>query len=172
MKTTEATPIMYCGIDVSKAFLDLDGLEKPLRFDNTAGGLALLLKALPHGAHLICEASGGYECALCQAAWAAGRPVSVVSPNRVRAYARSRGQIARTDRLDAAMLSAYGRAPLRRVLYMAAVTASQHNSILKTVYKRHRENGKSAKVALIAIARKLIELLNLLLKKPNFQLAA
>lgn len=310
MKTTETTPIIYCGVDVSKTFLDVDGLDKPARFANTAEGLALLLKALPAGAHLVCEASGGYERALCTAAWAAQKPVSVVSPSRVRAYARSRGQLAKTDRLDAAILTAYGRerrpvgaaaprplrtqlkallrarehvlaiqrleqnhrehlaevreqsdarlrncaeqlaalekairglvaqdrhassqiarlqeakgvgeisawtlwgdmpelgtlepgqpaalagfapyardsaqthgvrrishgrATVRRVLYMAAVTASQHNPILKAFYQRLRQRGKSAKVALIAVARKLIELLNLLLKNPHFVLAA
>ena len=58
MKTTEATLIVYCGVDISKSFLDLDASEKSLRFANTAEGIAQLFKALPEGAHLICEASG------------------------------------------------------------------------------------------------------------------
>jgi hypothetical protein len=44
--------VLYCGLDVSTTFLDVDGLDKPARFANTAGGLALLLEALPAGAHL------------------------------------------------------------------------------------------------------------------------
>lgn len=62
---------------------------------------------------------------------------------------------------------AHGRAPLRRALYCAALVAAQHNSTLKTFYKRLRERGKPAKLALIAVARKLLIFLNSLLK-PAF----
>lgn len=58
-----------------------------------------------------------------------------------------------------------GRAAVRKVLYMAA---SIHNPILKAFYQRLRSNGKPAKVALTAIMRKLVILLNRLLKNPNF----
>jgi transposase len=64
-----------------------------------------------------------------------------------------------------------GRAAVRRVLYMAALTASQHNPILAAFYQRLRKNGKPAKLALTAVMRKLIVLLNRLLKNPNFVLA-
>ena len=64
-----------------------------------------------------------------------------------------------------------GRAAVRRVLYMAALTASQHNPILTAFYQRLRKNGKPAKLALTAVMRKLIVLLNRLLKNPNFVLA-
>jgi hypothetical protein len=53
---------------------------------------------------------------------------------------------------------------------MAAVTARQNNPLLKAVYQRLRQKGKSAQVT-IPLARKLIELLNLLLKTPNIILA-
>jgi transposase len=65
----------------------------------------------------------------------------------------------------------HGRAHMRRVLYMAAVTACRHNPVLSAFYKRLRARGKPAKVALIAVARRLIELLNFLIKNPNFSLA-
>jgi transposase len=55
-----------------------------------------------------------------------------------------------------------GRANLRKALYMAAVAASRCNPELKTFYQRLRANGKSAKLALIAVARKLIVLANTL----------
>ena len=64
-----------------------------------------------------------------------------------------------------------GRPQVRRVLYMAALSASRHNPILKHVYARLVARGKIKKVALICIARRLVELLNLLLKNPNFVLA-
>jgi len=53
-----------------------------------------------------------------------------------------------------------GRPNLRKALYMAAVSASRCNPDLKRFYKRLREDGKSAKLALIAVARKLIVLAN------------
>ncbi|RRK01408.1 IS110 family transposase [Opitutaceae bacterium TAV4] len=64
-----------------------------------------------------------------------------------------------------------GRPRARRVLYMAAVSAAQHNPILKPFYQRLRSKGKSPKVALVAVMRKLVELINLTLKYPNFLLA-
>jgi len=63
-----------------------------------------------------------------------------------------------------------GRAQVRRVLYMAAVVAIRHNPILSDFYKRLRAEGKPGKVAVVAVARKLIMHLNTkmagLLKNP------
>lgn len=65
-----------------------------------------------------------------------------------------------------------GRAAVRRVLYMAALAATQHNPILKTFYLRLREKGKPAKLALTAVMRKLVILMNRLLKNPHFNLVS
>jgi transposase len=56
-----------------------------------------------------------------------------------------------------------GRANLRRALYMAAVSASRCNPDMKRFYQHLRAEGKSAKLALIAVARKLIILANSLI---------
>ena len=53
-----------------------------------------------------------------------------------------------------------GRPAVRCALYMAAVSAIRHNADLRAFYRRLRQNGKPAKVALIAAARKLIVILN------------
>ena len=58
-----------------------------------------------------------------------------------------------------------GRAALRKALYMAAVAASRCNPELKAFYQRLRAKGKSAKAALIAVARKLIVLANTLVSE-------
>lgn len=60
-----------------------------------------------------------------------------------------------------------GRANLRKALYMAAVSASRCNPELRTFYQRLRANGKSAKLALIAVARKLIVLANTLVTEDR-----
>ena len=58
---------------------------------------------------------------------------------------------------------AHGRAPARRALYQAAVVAAQHNEYLSSYYRRLREAGKPAKVAYVAVARKLVIFLNRIL---------
>lgn len=65
-----------------------------------------------------------------------------------------------------------GRAAVRRVLYMAALAAVRHNAILKAFYLRLRERGKPAKLALTAVIRKLVILMNRLLKNPHFTLVS
>ena len=65
-----------------------------------------------------------------------------------------------------------GRASLRCVLYMAAMTAARRDPILKAFYQRLLLNGKKPKVAYIAVARKLVLLLNRMLRNPHFVLRA
>jgi transposase len=57
-----------------------------------------------------------------------------------------------------------GRADVRQVLYMGALVAARWNPVLKAVYLRLRAAGKPAKVALIAVARKLLVLLNAIIR--------
>ena len=58
-----------------------------------------------------------------------------------------------------------GRREVRLALFMAALSASRFNPILKAVYQRLRAAGKAHKVALVAVMRKLLVYLNYLLKK-------
>ena len=57
-----------------------------------------------------------------------------------------------------------GRQRLRRVLYMATVAATRCNPVLRPFYLRLRAAGKPSKVALVAAMRKLLTILNLMLK--------
>lgn len=66
-----------------------------------------------------------------------------------------------------------GRASVRSVLYMAALSASQHNPVIRAFYERLLEAGKPKKVALTACMRKLLVILNAMLKNgtlwdPNY----
>lgn len=302
--------LRYIGVDVGKPSLELDLPSPDNQVPNTPEAIASLLARLPKNAHLVCESTGGYENTLVHAAFTAAVPVSVVPPQRVRHFALSQGRLAKTDRIDAILLSDYGQAnrlapltpppPLRarlrellrartqllelkqleanwaehpatepslkkqvlargklldkqlkqletqireliktsedaphiarlqqvkgvgeitawtvwaempelgrmdpgkpaglaglaphphdssqwhgkrfiqqgrpqvrRVLYMAAISAARYNPHLSLFYKRLRERGKPAKVAIIAVARRLIEFLNFILKNPNFLL--
>jgi transposase len=58
-----------------------------------------------------------------------------------------------------------GRSQVRSVLYMAALAAARHNPVLRAFYDRLRRAGKLPKVALTACMRKLLVLLNALLRQ-------
>lgn len=57
-----------------------------------------------------------------------------------------------------------GRATVRAALYMAALVASRRNSVIRDFYKRLRDKGKAPKVALVACMRKLLTILNAMIK--------
>ena len=57
-----------------------------------------------------------------------------------------------------------GRAAVRSILYMAAVTASRHNPVLRPFYQRLTAKGKPLKLALIAVLRRLVVFANAVLK--------
>ena len=303
---------IHAGLDIAKLNLQLHLAGRLHDLPNTPTGHRRLLKLLAAqpGVHVVCEATGGYERDAVAALHAANVPVSVLNPARVRHFARAQGQRAKTDHIDAAVLTAYGqalqpkptaprteqeqqlaelvrrrvqvleilvaqrqqaerltlpalrrqaqslvrrlerdleqieeqlkqlrtqtatlngrvqkleaitgvgtitalgvlaelpelgtlnrrqaaalaglaphpresgqwhgrrsigggRAPVRRALYMAALVAAHSNRQLKAFYQRLRAAGKPAKVALTAVMRKLIVLMNNILKNPDFAL--
>ena len=57
-----------------------------------------------------------------------------------------------------------GRSRVRRALYMAAMVAVQHNPVIKAFYDRLVEKGKPKKVAIIASMRKLLTIINAMLR--------
>lgn len=59
---------------------------------------------------------------------------------------------------------AHGRAALRKALYCAALVAVRWHDELRVFYQRLRAHGKPPKLALVAVARKLLLILNSLLK--------
>ncbi len=61
-----------------------------------------------------------------------------------------------------------GRAPpLRKILYMAAISASRFNPQLKHFYERLRSRGKCGKVALVAVMRKLLLIAASILRRQS-----
>lgn len=57
-----------------------------------------------------------------------------------------------------------GRAPVRALLYMSALVATRHNPAIKEFYERLFSTGKPKKVALVACMRKLLTILNALMR--------
>lgn len=104
------TAILYAGLDVAKLTLELDVAGRIHSLANTPKGHAQLCKHLraQPSVHVICEASGGYEQRVVQFLQASNLPVSLVEAARVRYFARAQGRRAKTDSIDATVLSAYG----------------------------------------------------------------
>jgi transposase len=60
-----------------------------------------------------------------------------------------------------------GRAPVRAVLYMATLVATRHNPVMRAFYTRLLAAGKTKKVALTACMRKLLTILNAMVKSQT-----
>jgi transposase len=106
------TSILYVGLDVAKLSLQLHLAGKSHALTNDAKGHARLLKLLEGHSHpqIVCEATGGYEQAVVRFLQAAGVAVSIVEAGRIRYFARAQGQRAKTDPIDAAVITAYAQA--------------------------------------------------------------
>src|SRR5438477_165177 len=171
------------GVDVCKDFLDAHARPAGVkhRFDNTPAGIEQLVAwAQPLAPErVVLESTGPYQKAAVGALLAAGLPAVVVNARQVRAFAKGTGQLAKTDVLDAAILAPFaddsgtcsrirhirgGRAKVRIALYQAAVSAIRYCAVMKAFYAALKARGKASKVALIAVARKLLVLANALLR--------
>src|SRR5216110_2341440 len=105
--------IVYIGIDVAKAHLDVAWAGTFRRLPNERSGHAVLVRWIKQSAapvQLICEASGGYEQALLESLEQNNLKVTLVQATRVRQYARAAGILAKTDQIDAKVLAAFGAA--------------------------------------------------------------
>jgi len=102
---------VWVGLDVAKETLDVAVRPSGELWStpNTEGGITALLARLRslHPALVVCEATGGFERAAIAALAAAGVPVVVANPRQVRDFARSTGQLAKTDALDAGILALF-----------------------------------------------------------------
>lgn len=100
------------GVDVSKSTLELAGADGlPPSIPNTVAPCRRLARRLARiGPRVVAvEATGGYERTLLQTLWDHDIPVAVLQPSRVRAHAKSAGQLAKTDRLDATNIASFAR---------------------------------------------------------------
>lgn len=102
---------VFVGVDVSKAVLDAgfhpDGQAHQYANDESGiasciAGLVVLTPRL-----IVVEATGGFETRFAVEARAAGLSVAVVNPRQVRDFAKATGVLAKTDRLDAAVLARF-----------------------------------------------------------------
>ena len=104
----------FIGVDVSKERLDCfcRPTGTAFSYDNTPSGIAALVQWVEaqQPQLIVLEATGGLERALVAALVVAQLPVVVVNPRQVRDFARATGQLAKTDRIDAAVIAHFGEA--------------------------------------------------------------
>jgi transposase len=105
---------IYVGIDVSKTWLDIavHEAETNWRVGNDEVGIAELVTRLRKmkPTLVVLEATGGYEMLLVAELADGNLPVVVTNPRKVRAFARSTGKLAKTDKLDAKLLAHFAAA--------------------------------------------------------------
>jgi transposase len=101
----------YAGVDVSKYRFDAaivpSGDHVSLATADLAKLVAWLARRKPK--LVVIEATGGYQRDAVAAIAAEGLAVVVVNPRQVRDFARATGRLAKTDRIDAAVLAAFGQ---------------------------------------------------------------
>jgi transposase len=129
---------IWVGVDICQEWLDIHihPLGQSHRRPNTPAGVQALIAQLAQWPHLmvIVEATGGLERLLVAALQAAHRPVSVVNPRRVKAFAIALGKV-KTDPIDAEVLARFGQTTQPRPQAPVAAEA-QHLSEL--VRRRHQ----------------------------------
>lgn len=110
--SVRADEAVYVGIDVCKAWLDVyvHPTGQTFRFANSKEGIARLRKELDGAsvALVVMEATGKLHRLAQRSLSQAGYAVAAVNPSRPREFAKSIGQLAKTDRIDARILALYG----------------------------------------------------------------
>ena len=148
------TEPIYVGIDVAKDRVDIlirptgDSWSMYYGEAEVAELVAKLQTIEP--AVAIVEATGGLEFPLVAALAAASLPVAVVNPRQVRDFAKSTGQLAKTDRLDARILAHFGEAvrptvrPLRDAeSQVLSATLSRRRQIVEMLTAEKNRLGRA-----------------------------
>ena len=158
---------MYVGIDVSKNHVDVaESPDGPVR--RVAAKPAALRKlaqdlAKRHPDRVVIEATGGYERSLLEAATRAGLPVVLVNPRRTRRFAQALGILAKTDRIDAQVLSRFAEQirpplrPVRQTTELSELAARRRQLIGMIVSEKNR-----LRLAPAAIRREIRSLIRIL----------
>jgi len=147
------------GIDVAKDELVIffDGDQSSISIANTQSTLTELVQvwqSYPQLQRIVIEASGGYE-ALAVSLLANGKlPISLVNPKRVRDFAKGLGKLAKTDRIDAALLAVFGQMtapplyqlPSPEQAHLAELVARRGQLVLMKATEQTREKQAAAAI--------------------------
>jgi len=130
----------FIGIDVSKTDLDvaLWGEQEVTRYKNEPPGIMAIVEMLSIQSTvtlIVVEASGGFEQPLVGELAAASLPIVVVNPTRVRNFARAKGQLAKTDSIDAQVIADFAQAIRPEVRTLGAAD----QQLIKALVTRRRQ---------------------------------
>lgn len=135
----ELTTQTNVGIDVSKDWLDVVVIPsgETWRTENEEEAIRELIKKLEQlkPERIVLEATGGYEQIAAVQIYLAGLPLCRINPRRARYFARSLGQLAKTDKLDAKVLALFGervQPPLTRI-------STEEEQILSALITRRKQ---------------------------------
>lgn len=141
---------IFVGLDVAKAQVDVAVRPSGEQWGvaNDEAGVAQLVErlAILQPTLVVAEATGGFERA------------AIAALVGVAPLARDSGPLCRKRMVWG------GRASVRTAMYMAALVGRRWNPHLRSFYERLRAAGKPQKVALIACARKLLTILNAMVR--------
>jgi transposase len=168
----------FVGIDVSKRALEVHVLPSGEHFSvnyDEAGLTTLIqkLKTLQQLQVVLMEATGGYEKSLAAELCAAGlNKVRISNPRFIRDFARSTGQLAKTDSIDAAMIARFAQVFNLQPETMPSQAEEQLKALVsrrqQLVKIRAAENNRLEKAStpyVISSLNKIIELLDSEIKK-------
>ena len=131
--------VSFVGIDVAKDALDVhaghDGSR--LSVSNDKKGFREIIKFLPEPQTclVVMEATGNYQRSVAEALVDAGHYVAVANPRQVRDFARGLGILAKTDKIDAEVLSRYAEQVRPRTI---AKTPKKQAQIAELVARRRQ----------------------------------
>ena len=132
------TPV-FAGVDVSKARLDVavTGSDETWSVSNASDGIAQLVERLREiqPELVVMEATGGFEVPAAAALAAAEIPIVIANPRQVRDFAKSTGQLAKTDALDAQMIALFAE----RVRPQVRPLPDEDTRILDAIVGRRRQ---------------------------------
>lgn len=125
---------IFIGIDISKTQMDVAiwDNEETWEFENEAAGwqeLVEIAKEL-NPSLMVVEASGGIEQPVVAELYLEKLPVAIVNPTRVRNFARSTGQLAKTDKLDARLIAHFAQAVRPKVRPLRTAEQEHLNALV------------------------------------------
>lgn len=154
----EITNPTNIGIDVSKDWLDIVVIPsgETWRTENIEDEMDVLVEKLDalKAERIVIEATGGYERLVTTKLYLAKSPVCRVNPRRVRYFARSLGQLAKTDKLDAKVLARFGEVvkpaltqlPSDQEQLLSALLTRREQLLAMLVAEKNRMGTAPAKV--------------------------
>lgn len=164
---------IFCGIDVSKEWIDIALGQTVVRLGQDRQEIISYIKKHienPNESLVVLESTGGYELLAAECFDEMGVIVHIAHPNRVRDFAKAKGRLAKNDRLDAITLLEYGSfiepSAIRPLRSKLLISLSALNSRLVQLKEFHHQEACRLGTAKITEVKKThIAMLKLLTKQ-------